>query len=61
MVQMSANPNYQGFLQFSNRWSGALFVKHGLYLVVLVLSAALTWGVHPALRRAGLRHLLGEG
>jgi uncharacterized membrane protein len=55
LFQMSANPNYQGFLAINNRWAAAILTKHVLFFVMTAASAYLTWGVLPALRRAALR------
>jgi uncharacterized membrane protein len=52
MLQMSASPNYLGFLAISNVWAGAILVKHLIFLVMALLSAYQTWGLLPALRRA---------
>lgn len=55
MIQMSANPNYQGFLAVNNRWAGAILLKHVTVLVMVGVSATITWGVLPRLRRNALR------
>lgn len=55
LVQMSANPNYQGFIAIENRWSAAILVKHLLFLVMAGVSAYLTWGLLPGLRRLALQ------
>ena len=55
LFQMSANPNYQGLLAISNRWSAAIFIKHLVFLGMTATSAALSWWVLPQLRRAALR------
>jgi uncharacterized membrane protein len=59
LVQMSANPNYQGFLAVNNRWAAAILVKHLTFGLMVVVSAYLTWGLTPALRRAALRRARG--
>jgi uncharacterized membrane protein len=51
LFQMSASPKYQGFLSIDNRWATAIFAKHLVFLALIASSAALTWGVLPALRR----------
>ena len=51
LVQMAANPNYDGFLAFTNRWAVAILLKHVVFLGMAGLSAYLTWGVTPAFRR----------
>jgi uncharacterized membrane protein len=60
MFQMSANPNYSGFLAIDNNWAVAIFTKHiGVFLMVGV-SAYSTWGLLPALRRLALLRSLGK-
>lgn len=59
MFQMSASPNYQGFLAITNRWSTAILVKHLFFLAMIAISAYLTWGVLPALRRYALMRAKG--
>ena len=59
LVQMSANPNYQGFIAIHNRWAAAILVKHLLFLVMAGISVYLSWGLLPKLRRLALqRHRL---
>ncbi len=55
LFQMSVHPNYNGLLSTSTRWSLALFVKHLMVVLILVISAVQTWEVLPAIRRALLR------
>ena len=59
MFQMSANPNYSGFLAIDNRWAVAIFVKHVVFFGMTGVSAYLTWGVLPRLKRAALRQSRG--
>ncbi len=54
MLQMSANPNYEGFLAVNNPWAVAILTKHILFAAMVGVSAWMTWGVLPALRRAAL-------
>lgn len=54
MFQMSANPNYSGFLAIENRWAAAILVKHVVFFGMTALSAYLTWGLLPRLRRLAL-------
>lgn len=54
MFQMSASPSYQGFLAFNNRWAIAILIKHLVFLGMVAISAYLTWGLLPALRRSAL-------
>jgi uncharacterized membrane protein len=60
MFQMSANPNYQGFLSIDNRWATAILVKHLLFLAMTGVSAYLTWGVLPGLHRIALKQAVGQ-
>jgi uncharacterized membrane protein len=55
LIQMSASPNYQGFLTISNGWAGAILIKHLVIIGMVGVSAVMTWGVLPGLRRATLR------
>lgn len=55
MFQMAASPKYQGFLAVRGLWGTAILVKHIFFLLMIGVSAYLTWGVLPALRRALLR------
>ena len=57
MFQLSASPHYQGFLQIDSAWGVAILVKHILFAAMAVLSAYLTWGLLPALRRNALRQV----
>lgn len=54
LVQMSANPHYEGLLSVGNRWSGAILLKHALYFAMVGANAYLTWGVNPGLQRGSL-------
>jgi len=52
LFQMSVNPHYDGFLSTSTQWSLSILIKHGLVLVMIVVSAVHTWEVLPGIRRA---------
>jgi uncharacterized membrane protein len=54
LVQMSGNPNYEGLLAFGNLWSAAILLKHIVFAGMVAVSAYLTWGLIPRLRRAVL-------
>ena len=60
MLQMSANPNYEGFLSIQGIWGGAILVKHILFGIMVALGGYLTWGILPALRRAALLRSRGK-
>ena len=55
MFQMSANPNYGGFLAIDNLWASTILIKHILFFLILAINAAHTWSLTPALERATLR------
>jgi uncharacterized membrane protein len=55
LFQLSANSHYNGFLDVSTQWSLAILVKHGLGVVMVVVSAVQTWEVIPAIRRTLMR------
>ena len=61
MLQMSANPSYAGFLVFNNRWAVAILLKHILFLGMATVSAYITWGILPRLRRLCFRLANVEG
>ncbi len=54
LFQMSANPHYQGFLNIENRWAAAILVKHLVFFGMTLISAYLTWGLLPGLRRLAI-------
>ena len=54
MLQMSASPNYGGFLAIDNRWAVAILLKHILFLAMAGFSAYMTWGLLPRFQRLAL-------
>ena len=60
MFQMSASPNYEGLLTITNTWSRAILIKHVLFLIVIGISAYLTWIMMPAQRRLALLRAKGK-
>ncbi|MFZ5857098.1 MAG: CopD family protein [Chloroflexota bacterium] len=55
LFQLSANSHYNGFFDVSTQWSLAILIKHGLVVVMVVVSAVQTWEVLPAIRRTLMR------
>lgn len=55
MFQMSANANYAGFLQLTNRWAMAIFLKHIAFGGMALVNALMTWVILPELNRLALR------
>jgi uncharacterized membrane protein len=60
MFQLSANQNYHGFLAITNPWAVAILIKHGVYFLMILVSAYLSWGMLPQVRRAVLRLSQGK-
>lgn len=54
VLQMSTDPNYEGLLSFSNRWSQVLLLKHLLIIVMAAAGLVLQIAVAPALERTSL-------
>jgi uncharacterized membrane protein len=59
LFQMTANPNYDGFLNFENTWSKIMLAKHILIVFMALAGLLLQYGVAPALERQSL--LLEKG
>ena len=60
LVQMESNPNYVGLLSVSNDWALAICAKHIVFFSMIGVSAYLTWGLAPALRRAAIKRAKGK-
>ena len=61
LLQMSTDPNYEGLLSFSNRWSQVLLLKHLLLIVMAAAGLLLQIAVAPALERTSLLLERGQG
>lgn len=59
LFQMSAHPAYQGFLRIDNAWAMAILLKHGVIGGMILVSAWMTWGIMPQLRR--INYMLSAG
>ncbi len=57
MFQMSASPNYEGVLAIHNEWSVAILIKHIAIGGMVLVSAYLTWGLGPEMKRMALRRV----
>ena len=60
LFQMNANPNYTGLLAIGSRWAVAILIKHLVFLVMIAVSAYLTWVLLPTLRRITLLRARGQ-
>ena len=54
LLQMTADPNYDGLLRLDNQWSRVLLLKHLLIVTMAILGLALQLSVAPALERVSL-------
>ncbi|MCY4538576.1 MAG: CopD family protein [Chloroflexi bacterium] len=54
LLQMTADPNYDGLLQLDNQWSRVLLLKHLLIVMMAILGLSLQMSVAPALERVSL-------
>jgi putative copper export protein len=54
LIQMTGNPNYDGFLAVSNRWSVSILIKHLVFAGMVGVSTVITWWALPTLRRQSL-------
>ncbi len=59
LFQMSANRSYEGFLAIHNNWARAILAKHLLIGLMVLVSAYLTWFLHPNYQRLVLRQSKG--
>ena len=53
-VQMTNDENYHGFLAIDSIWAWAMLLKHIAYVGMVVLTAALQFGLYPAMTRLAL-------
>lgn len=60
LIQMSANPQYEGFLAVTNQWAVSILLKHLVFFGMAGVSAYLTWFSLPDLKRAVLRQAAGK-
>jgi uncharacterized membrane protein len=54
LTQMTANPQYEGFLSISNQWASAILIKHIAIAFMVIVAGAQTWVIQPRL----IRHLI---
>jgi uncharacterized membrane protein len=53
-VQMTNDPNYNGFLNIDSLWAGAILVKHLAFLGMVTIGAYIQWSLYPAIARLRL-------
>jgi uncharacterized membrane protein len=54
LVQMTNDPNYNGFLALDSLWAGALFIKHLAFAGMVLIGAYTQSYLYPAIDRAEL-------
>lgn len=60
LLQMAADPHYEGLLAVGNTWSVAMLLKHLAFGGMVVVMLALQFGVAPAIERAALLAQKGQ-
>ncbi|MBZ0320819.1 MAG: hypothetical protein K8L91_30680 [Anaerolineae bacterium] len=60
LVQMSGDPNYEGFLTFENTWSLAMLLKHIAFAGMVGLTLLTQFSLAPAIERAILLASKGQ-
>jgi uncharacterized membrane protein len=51
LTQMSASPNYMGFLAIDNLWSAAILSKHLVIGAMILVASYQTWVLYPQMSR----------
>jgi uncharacterized membrane protein len=59
LTQMSASPNYMGFLAIDNLWSAAILSKHLVIGGMILVGSYQTWILYPQLSRDLLARAAG--
>jgi uncharacterized membrane protein len=53
-IQMTNDPNYNGFLTFDSVWAWAMLLKHIAYVGMVALTIYLQFILYPSMNRVGL-------
>ena len=61
LFQMTADPHYDGLLNFDNDWSRTLLLKHGLIILMASMGLILQFVMAPRLERMSLLMERGKG
>ncbi len=61
LFQMTADPNYNGALNFDNTWSKVILLKHVIIVVMAASGLILQNVISPALERTTLLREKGKG
>ena len=61
LFQMTADPNYDGLMQFNNTWSQVMLIKHILIVIMALVGLFLQFSIAPALERTTMLLERGKG
>jgi uncharacterized membrane protein len=53
-VQMTNDPNYEGFLQLNTLWAQAILVKHIAVAAMILIGGYVQWRLHPEMERIAM-------
>ncbi|HET6443104.1 MAG TPA: CopD family protein, partial [candidate division Zixibacteria bacterium] len=53
-LQMTADPNYEGFLTVDSLWAKAILIKHLAVIGMMIFGIYIQWRIQPALARLAL-------
>jgi len=53
-LQMTADPNYEGFLAVDSLWAKAILIKHLAVIGMMIFGIYIQWRIQPALARLAL-------
>lgn len=53
-LQMTADPNYDGFLAVNSLWAQAILIKHLAVIGMMIFGIYIQWHIQPALARLSL-------
>lgn len=60
LIQMAANPNYEGFLNLANAWTIAIMLKHLAVIGMLGVSSYYHFSLVPSLERGEMFRAAGR-
>ncbi len=53
-VQMTNDPNYNGFLVIDSLWAGAMLVKHLAFGGMVLVGGYMQWALYPGMERVSV-------
>lgn len=61
LVQMSGNPQYDGFLSINTPWASAMLAKHLAVGAMVIVAGIQTWAIQPRVNRALIQLARSKG